>query len=137
MASIKVMSRAFTLLELLVVIIIVGVLSTLGITHYGGIREQAMDKEAIANVMLIMSAERIYRMEDDIHAWYFSDNIGELNNNLRLSLPAGNNRNWDYHAKISPNGADVCIEAQRNGGNGRFWSMTFGDPLPPPGPRGC
>jgi prepilin-type N-terminal cleavage/methylation domain-containing protein len=126
------MKKGFTLLELLIVIIIIGILSTLGITHYGGIREQAMDREAIANVLLIMSAERIYRMEDDNHLWFFSNDIGQLNANLKLSLSPGN---WNYAAVNAAGG--FCVEAQRNGAGGRFWHMFFGDPLPPPSTGSC
>jgi prepilin-type N-terminal cleavage/methylation domain-containing protein len=115
------MKRGFTLLELLVVLIIIGVLSTLGITHYGGVREQALDREAVANVLLIMSAERIYRMEDDNQLWYYSNDVGQLNTNLKLSLSPGN---WNYN---TVNAAGVfCVEAQRNGSDGRFWHMFFG-----------
>jgi prepilin-type N-terminal cleavage/methylation domain-containing protein len=125
------MRHGFTLLELLVVLIIIGVLSTLGITHYGGIREQAMDKEAIANVMLIMSAERIYRMEEDGHLWFISADIGQLNEHLKLSLTAGNNRNWSYAANsVSGPVSSVCVEARRNGADGRSWRMFPNDERP-------
>lgn len=120
------MKKSFTLLELLVVIIIVGVLGTLGITNYMAAKEKALDKEAISNLKLIQSAEKIYQMETDT---YYPDtppdpqtDIAEINDNLKLSLKADVNRNWNY----SVNGLG-CGQATRNGGDARSFFLTIGD----------
>ena len=130
------MESGFTLLELLVVIIIIGILATLGITHYGGIKEQAIDREAIANLKLMQSAERIYRMEDSNNpAQYYPDpNTGStwdtanINQNLRLSLSAALNRNWNYGCW-----SNGCVQAHRNGGDLRNYRARIGEDDPQPG----
>ncbi len=91
----------FTLMELLIVIVIVGILVTLAMVNYSGVREQTFDKEAKANLKLIQAAQRIYHMEN---TFFYpcagcatpADTAG-INSNLRLSLPTAN-PNWTYSA---------------------------------------
>jgi prepilin-type N-terminal cleavage/methylation domain-containing protein len=89
-------NKSFTLLELIVVIIIIGVLATLGVAHYRVIQEQASGQEAVANLILIANAERIFRMEN---GFYYPSPaatqtaVDVINTNLRLTL---NERVWDY-----------------------------------------
>lgn len=85
---------AFTMLELMIVIVIIGVLATLGILQLSGPKEQALEKEAKANLKLIAAAEKIYRMEAGLFVG--ADNEDKINDYLRLMLPEGADRNWDY-----------------------------------------
>ena len=89
--------RSFTLIELVIVIIIIGVLATLGLTHYFGYRERALDREAQSNLLLINAAERIARMESNDNFYVTPatqvpplppTNAG-INTLLRMSLPVG------------------------------------------------
>jgi general secretion pathway protein G len=48
---------AFTLLEFLVVIIIIGILAALALPNFGKAKEHALGKEAIANLKLMAAAE--------------------------------------------------------------------------------
>jgi len=123
------MKRSFTLIELVVVIIIVGILATLGLTQYGSARERVLDKEASANLRLIQAGQRIWNMEEGVGAgvFYNSGNmqpgaITNINTNLRLVLPITANRSWDYITQ-----ANGCSQATRNGGNNRSWFLTIGD----------
>ncbi len=89
-------NKSFTLMELIAVIIIIGVLATLGLPQYAGMRERTIRQEADVNLLLIATAERIYRMENS--AYYplpaGSDSvIATINSNLKLSLTE---TNWDY-----------------------------------------
>jgi len=59
----KFKSRSFSMMELLVVVTIIGILATIGITQYFPVREKSLGKEAIANLKLIGAAERVYRLE--------------------------------------------------------------------------
>jgi len=120
-------NKSFTLMELTVVIIIVGILATLAFVQYGGYRENSIDREAQANLRLIMAAERIYRIE--IGVYYPSAgadpqaHIDDINTNLRLSLNRVGNRNWNYQTTVG-GGSPTCTEAQRiNGPDSRTWRM--------------
>jgi prepilin-type N-terminal cleavage/methylation domain-containing protein len=97
------MKRGFTLTELLITIVIVGVLTTLAVTQYGGVRERALAREAIANLKLIAAAERIYDMEE---GFFYPTSGSEtdaaaINTFLKLSI---NERNWDYAVSGSAGG---------------------------------
>jgi prepilin-type N-terminal cleavage/methylation domain-containing protein len=131
------MKKAFTLLELLIVIVIIGVLGTLGITNYMTAKEKALDKEAIANLKLIQSAQKIYRMESSSGnyfpegpLWWVATNIAQINTNLKLLLPAGTNRNWNYCVVGLGIG---CATATRNGSDNRQWRLNIDQEEPTSG----
>ena len=86
----------FTLTELIVVIIIIGILVTLALPQFSRTKESALGKEARANLKLIAAAEKIYRME--IGGYYpipaaSQSVISEINDHLKLSATEAN---WDY-----------------------------------------
>ena len=99
---------------MLMVLIIIGVLSVLALGRYGSVKESAFDKEAKANLKLIMAAEKIYRMEA---GFYYNSGstqlaaINGINTQLKLLLSAANNRIWNYHTTVS--GGSSCAQATR------------------------
>lgn len=113
------MERSYTLTELLVVIVIIGVLAILAIPIITGPKEQAMDNEAKVNLKLIQAAEKIYHMEY-LQYWAAPDN-NLLNDNLKLSLPATTNanRNWDYKTN-----SDGNVTATRVSGT-KAWDLNI------------
>ncbi len=102
----------FTVLELIIVMVIIGILAALGLANFAGPKEQAVDREAQASLKLISSAEKIYRME--IGGYVNCSNTSVLNANLRLMIPASDT-NWKY--RVTGAGASVfSAAAQRTSG---------------------
>ncbi len=84
----------FTLTELLIVVVIIGVLASIVIPNYTIQREKALDKTAINAVKLIAIANRqyfakygFYSSFSDGGAW--NDNVGSINDQLNLALSPG------------------------------------------------
>ena len=127
--------KGFTLIEILVVVIIVGVLATLGFVNYGGVREKQVTKEAIANLKLIAAAQRIYRMEIGV---YFpvtgggaTADVPTINTGLRLSLPTGGaDQRWTY-AISNATTINFTTDATRSNGTCQY-RITAGNTVPTP-----
>jgi prepilin-type N-terminal cleavage/methylation domain-containing protein len=86
--------KAFTLTELMIVIVIIGILATMAIVQFSGPKEDSLEKEAKSNLKLIAAAEKIYRME--IGSYVGAANTSDINARLRLMLPNSTNKNWEY-----------------------------------------
>ena len=54
--------EGFTLVELMIVVVILGILAVIGIQQYGKVQETARQKAHEANVRIIESAMRMYEM---------------------------------------------------------------------------
>ena len=117
--------NGFSMMELMIVVVIMGILATLGIGYYTSAKENVADSEAKSNLKNIQVAERSYVL--DHYPNYYPPagsvaNIGTINTNLKLALPTAANRNWDYIVYSTG-----CARATRNGGDGRSWFLTIVD----------
>ena len=88
--------KSFTLIELVIVVLIIGVLAVIGMPSYTKAKERVLDKEAKSNLALIQAAEKIYRMEA---GHYYppagtDSAIASINTNLKLNLPSATS--WSY-----------------------------------------
>jgi type II secretory pathway pseudopilin PulG len=84
--------------EILIVVIIVGILATLGISQFAAPREQAIEREGVVNLKLIAAAEKIYRLENNSNEYVNVADTAAANNVLKLALPISNSY-WTYSVK--------------------------------------
>jgi len=116
--------KGFTLVEILVVLVVIGILVALALSSFGVTKERAMDKEAKANLRLVQAAEKIYKLE---MAHYFppgtsTSDVSLINSNLKLRLPAPPKTiSWNYNVDAS----SQQIKATRNKTGGRYFSINF------------
>ncbi|MDP2911759.1 MAG: prepilin-type N-terminal cleavage/methylation domain-containing protein [Candidatus Omnitrophota bacterium] len=75
---------AFTLLEILITVIIIGILASLSFYFYKQAVDKAKANEAIVNVKTISDAEKIKKAEID--RYLAADNIEEINKQLELEI---------------------------------------------------
>ncbi len=139
--------RAFTLIELIVTLIIIGILAALSLPQFGKTREHALGKEAIANLKLIAAAEKIYRMEA-ITGYYPrvapnpQSDIGQINTYLRLSIPTGTSplytdRNWNYSVTGAANTFSSTATRTATGGSYSGCTYTIDQSTDTPTTGGC
>jgi prepilin-type N-terminal cleavage/methylation domain-containing protein len=56
--------KGFTIVELLIVIVVIGILATVAYVNYQGVQAQARDTERIAEVQAIGDAIKLYRLKN-------------------------------------------------------------------------
>lgn len=88
--------RAFTLIELVITVIIIGVIAGFGMPSYTKARDRARERDALSNLELIREAVRIYIAREDDSPPVLA-NIGDINTTLYLSVlgQEGNTYNCD------------------------------------------
>lgn len=114
-----IVKKGFTVTELIVVVVIVGILSALALPNFIIKKEKALDKEAKVTLALIQAAEKIYKMETGVYypeSGTASD-ISLINAVLRLNLPDSGTLNWAY--KLS----NSTVKAERRN---RTWTLNQG-----------
>ncbi|OGX19136.1 MAG: hypothetical protein A3K83_01220 [Omnitrophica WOR_2 bacterium RBG_13_44_8b] len=113
-------------MELLITVVIVGVLATIGFVNYSSFKESTLDREAKANLRLIVAAERIYRIE--VGAYYAAGSNAAINSSFRLMLPVSGTINWNYLTTSS--GGSTCAQSTRSTAPVRTWRLRLTEPDP-------
>ncbi|MFH1772460.1 MAG: prepilin-type N-terminal cleavage/methylation domain-containing protein [Candidatus Omnitrophota bacterium] len=105
----RVKNKAFTLLEVLVIVIIIGILARLAFVNYSRVQENARDREAEAMLDLIKSAERMHQLETGSHV--NCANTLACSQGLDLDLPS---KDWNYTV-TGASQTSFCTQADRVG----------------------
>lgn len=102
----KVSSKGFTLVELLVVLAIIGVLSTLLTANFVGVRQRGRDAQRKSDLRQMQSALQFYHTDQSNYPFANQNNtLGNCNNGTSLKSPDCTTS--DYLEKIpkDPSGA--------------------------------
>lgn len=100
----------FTLTEILVVVIIIGILSTLALPMLVKTLEKARVGEAISNLNLIRTGEKTYFLE---YSNFYGPIDTTADNKLSIEWPDSNNAYFDYSVTTGINATDFNAKAQR------------------------
>ncbi len=124
--------QAYTLIELLAVILIIGVLTGIAFPQYVRSRERTIDKQAIAYLRAIQAAQKSYKLDTGKYFPYSPGTIygfSAINDGLDLDLV--DEDTWDEISITSqyPDGYMVSIMRDR-GGYDRLWYIGSGFPNP-------
>ena len=140
---VKIESRAFTLIELILVVTVIIILSAVGIISYNKSKAKAIQKEAIANVRLIGAAERIRNMEygsyvacSCTNATTCAATTGTLGCNYALKLNL-NTTNWTYGVSVAGTPEVATITATGVALSGCSFTLNSGNFDANPTPSGC
>lgn len=126
-------NRAFTLIELILVVSVIVILAAIGIVNYDKSRNKAISREAIANLRLIAASERIYKLEQGRYTGCVCNDSASCavvatgcNSLLRLAL---NTRNWTYN--VTPAGLSdavtITAASTASGISGCTYTLTSAD----------
>ena len=109
MMKIKHFKKGFTLIELLIVIAIIGVLATLLMANFVGVRQRARDAQRKSDIRQIQAALEIYRSDNGSYPLSAASPNPLLCTNANgLSVTSGSSTTY-YMKKIpcDPNGSSV------------------------------
>jgi prepilin-type N-terminal cleavage/methylation domain-containing protein len=104
-------NRGFTLIELMVVIFIIAILSTVILLSLDSARKDARDSQRIADMQAVIGAQNLYYSHNN---YFFTDNgtsgIPNISGYLTASSDPGEGTYiWKDNTSCNPNGEYFCV----------------------------
>lgn len=78
--------RGFTIVELLIVIVVIGILAAITIVAYNGIQQRARDVTRTSDISAVQKALELYRVDNGTYPSVGTDNIGYAVSTLATTL---------------------------------------------------
>lgn len=119
--------KAFTLIEIMTVVIIISILATLAVPPFVKTIEVSKGRLAKTNLKLIYSAEKIYRNEHDT---YYPNPAGPadltgINQNLGLSLSTAAESPFNYTVTTTSERDFIATATRTSGKYKDIWIITI------------
>ena len=103
----NILEKGFTLVELMIVIVIVGVLSSVALPSFLNQRARAEATEAVQQIGLLLKEAEIQNLE--------SVEVDTIVTNLTAMLPTDDSTKWNYAVDNSTLDGFICVSAVGNG----------------------
>jgi prepilin-type N-terminal cleavage/methylation domain-containing protein len=106
-------NKAFTLMELMVVVVIVGIIAAFAIPNYTKANNKAEERQLITNLRAIISAEEVYKAQtgnywpSGLSVPTANQGIAAINAALKLNLLGG--AKYDYNCNSPANQSYQCF----------------------------
>ena len=92
--------RGFTLIEVLVVIVLIGVLAGIAIAQYASFRSRGYDSKVAAAVRGIATGEEAYYAENRVYAADVDDIHGMVAGDVAIAILPGNSGNLNSSFRV-------------------------------------
>ena len=118
--------KAFSLMELMIVVIVVGVVSAVALPNYEHMRSRQRERVAAGNMEMLIEAVKIYKSKHNGTISGFTD-VNQINEQLNVELVNSDNISYECQIgtsdSISPSGAFFCAALYNDGPS--KWAITF------------
>ncbi len=119
----------FTIVELLIVIVVIGILAAITIVAYSGISQKAMTASLQSDLVNASTKIKLFQVDNSAYPGSISDCPTPVTGNLCIKASPGNNLYYQYDGSASPQA--VCVTAK----NSTVLYRIVQDSTPEPG--GC
>lgn len=134
MISIGKKQNAFSLVELLIVVLVIAVLSAIAVPAFLNVQRRMQDNDAKANLELIQAAEEFHNV--DMQQYVACSDPTDCNDTLELDLPpcatldeCRNNSRWFYRVTTTGNPPDAFVASAQGLGT-TTWRLDENDACP-------
>lgn len=118
------MKKGFTLIELIVVVIVIGILATLAVPQYLKATERAKGGKAKNAIALIAQGEKLYRAEKDTYIAVASDAADSVLGDYVELSDVDADTDWNY-AVAAVSASTFTVTATRTAGANSGETLTL------------
>ena len=103
--------KTFTLLELVIVVVIIGILASLSMPNFTKLKEKNIGKQGEMDLIVAYNAEKIFKLDNG--KFFYSDDSKEIDKTLKIEL--SNNKYFTYSIVEREGGEGFKVIATRKG----------------------